>query len=206
VSDLFREQYVDLATREERIRIFGEECLSIMPERCLEEGLTLEIGCGHGHWLTAYSESKPEDACIGIDLITKRIDKSNRKKEKRNLPYLFFFKTEAQEFLENFPHSISFKRTVLLFPDPWPKKRHHKRRLIQHPFLDLLAARSVPNAELCFRTDHQDYFSWAVDQINCIDSWNLDPEAAWPFEHETFFQNILPEYQTLIAKLHCTKS
>lgn len=206
MSDLFREQYDDLATRQERIRNFGEECLSMIPERCLAEGLTLEIGCGHGHWLTAYSESNPEDACIGIDLITKRIDKSNKKKEKRALPYLFFFKTEAKEFLENFPDSLSFKRTVLLFPDPWPKKRHHKRRLIQHPFLDLLAARSVPNAELCFRTDHQDYFSWALDQINCIDSWHLDPEAAWPFEHETFFQNILPEYQTLIAKLHCTKS
>lgn len=202
MSDLFREQYVDLATREERIRLFGEECLSTIPEDRLADGLTLEIGCGHGHWLTAYSESSPEEACIGIDLITKRIEKSNKKKKRRDLPYLFFFKTEAKEFLENLPDSLILKRTVLLFPDPWPKKRHHKRRLIQHPFLDLLAARSVPNAELCFRTDHQDYFSWSVDQINCIDSWRIDPEAAWPFEHETFFQNILPEYQTLIAKLH----
>ena len=202
MSDLFREQYVDLATRKERIRLFGEECLSTIPNGSLADGLTLEIGCGHGHWLTAYSESNPNEPCIGIDLITKRIEKSNRKRERLDLPYLFFFKTEAKEFLENLPDSLILKRTVLLFPDPWPKKRHHKRRLIQRPFLDLLAARSVLNAELCFRTDHQDYFSWAVDQVNCIDSWRIDYKATWPFEHETFFQNILPEYQNFIAKLH----
>tara|TARA_B110000438_G_scaffold100750_1_gene99648 strand:- start:3337 stop:3960 length:624 start_codon:yes stop_codon:yes gene_type:complete len=199
VSDLFREQYVDLATRGERIRLFGEECLSTIPEDRLADGLTLEIGCGHGHWLTAYSEGKPDDPCIGIDLITKRIDKANSKREKRELPYLFFFKTEANEFLKNLPDDLLLKRTVLLFPDPWPKKRHHKRRLIQHPFLDLLASRSVLNAELCFRTDHEDYFAWAMDQVNGIESWNIEPEAVWPFEHETFFQNILPVHQTFIA-------
>ena len=159
MSDLFREQYVDLATRKERIRLFGEECLSTIPNGSLADGLTLEIGCGHGHWLTAYSESNPDEPCIGIDLITKRIEKSNRKRERLDLPYLFFFKTEAKEFLENLPDSLILKRTVLIFPDPWPKKRHHKRRLIQHSFLDLLALHSVPNAELCFRTDHEDYFT-----------------------------------------------
>ena len=202
MSDLFRKQYVDLATRVERIRLFGKKCLSTIPDRCLADGLTLEVGCGHGHWLTAYSESNPDYPCIGIDLITKRIEKSNRKRERLGLPYLFFFKTEAKEFLENLPDSLILKRTVLLFPDPWPKKRHHKRRLLQRPFLDLLAARSVPNAELCFRTDHQDYFSWAVEQINCTDSWRIDIEASFPFEHETFFQSILPEYQTFIAKFY----
>ena len=202
MSDLFREQYVDLTTRKERIRLFVEECLSTIPNGILADGLTLEIGCGHGHWLTAYSKSYSNDPCIGIDLITKRIEKSKRKRERLDLPYLFFFKTEAKEFLENLPDSLILKRTVLLFPDPWPKKRHHKRRLIQRPFLDLLAARSVANAELCFRTDHQDYFSWAVDHVNCNDSWRIDSKATWPFEHETFFQNILPEYQTFIARLH----
>ncbi len=202
MSDLFRVHHLDRTTREERIRRFCEECISVIPEKNLSDGLTLEIGCGHGHWLTAYSETLPNEPCIGIDLITKRIEKSNIKKTKRKLPFLFFFKTEAVEFLRCLPETIRIKRSIILFPDPWPKKRHHKRRLIQRPFLDLLAARSVPNAELCFRTDHQDYFSWSVDQVNGADSWHIDPDAVWPFEHETFFQNILPEYQTFIASHH----
>ena len=199
MSDLFRDQYVDLATRRERIRLFGEECLLTIPGGRLADGLTLEIGCGHGHWLTAYSESKPDDPCIGIDLITKRIDKANSKRKKRKLPYLFFFKTEANEFLESFPKDFLFKRTILLFPDPWPKKRHHKRRLIQLSFLEMLACRSLPSAELCFRTDHEDYFRWALDKVKDSKSWKLKTEAVWPFEHETFFQNMLPMHQTFIA-------
>ena len=199
MSDAFREEYGTPEARRERIRAFGEECLVSIPENRRQNGLTLEIGCGHGHWLTAYSESMPEETCIGIDLNTKRIEKARSKREKRGLPLLFFFKAEAMEFLEHLPETLRLRRTVLLFPDPWPKKRHHKRRLIRQPFLDLLASRSIPKAELCFRTDHEGYFDWTVKHINEIECWNIQSEVAWPFEHETFFQKILPEHQSFLA-------
>ena len=72
---------------------------------------------------------------VGIDLITKRVSKATAKKEKRNLSNLFFYKAEAVEFISLIPDSIKIQNTFVMFPDPWPKHKHHKRRLIQHDFL-----------------------------------------------------------------------
>ena len=201
MSDIFREKFATPEARRERIRAFGKECLASMSDHCLAQGVTLEIGCGHGHWLTAYAEMHMDEPCIGIDLNTKRIEKGNKKREKRNLPLLFFFKVEAMEFLDNLPEEFRIKRTVLMFPDPWPKKRHHKRRLVQKPFLDLLANRSVDGAEFCIRTDHLEYFEWAKESVREHPSWAVRNEAPWPFEHESFFQNILHEHQSFLATL-----
>ncbi|MFP6887999.1 MAG: SAM-dependent methyltransferase, partial [Opitutales bacterium] len=82
---------------------------------------------------------------------------------------------------------------------PWPKKRHHKRRLVQKPFLDLLAEWSVDGAELCMRTGHSEYFEWARESVEEHPSWTIRNEAPWPFEHETFFQKILPDHQSFLA-------
>ena len=131
--------------------------------------------------------------------MTKRIQKAENKRRKRNLSSLFFFKTEALEFLEAMPETLRFRRIIVLFPDPWPKKRHFKRRLVQPAFLDLLHSRSLPGGELCFRTDYGPYFDWAVERVEDHDFWILRDEAPWPFEHETFFQNILPEHQSFLA-------
>lgn len=199
MSDAFREKYGSPEERRDRIRSFCESSLAEVSEEARTRGFTLEIGCGHGHWLAAYAEANPQEACIGLDLMTKRIEKAENKRRKRNLSSLFFFKTEAVEFLEAMPEELRFRRIVVLFPDPWPKKRHFKRRLVQPAFLDLLRTRSRPEAELCFRTDYGPYFDWAVERVEDHDLWNLRDEAPWPFEHETFFQNILPEHQSFVA-------
>ena len=121
MSDLFREQYVDLATRGERIRLFGEECLSTIPEDRLADGLTLEIGCGHGHWLTAYSEGKPDDPCIGIDLITKRIDKATVKGKSANFLIFSFLKRKPMSFLKTCLTIYFLKELFSCFPIHGPR-------------------------------------------------------------------------------------
>ncbi len=199
MSDVFRQQYASPEERRDRVRAFCEACLDEVSEEAGNRGFTLEIGCGHGHWLVAYAETRPQEACIGLDLMTKRIEKAEKKRRKRNLTSLFFFKTDAVEFLECAPEELRFCRIVVLFPDPWPKKRHFKRRLIRPAFLELLHSRSLPEAELCFRTDYGPYFDWAVEHVEEHDLWNLRDEAPWPFEHETFFQNLLPEHQSFVA-------
>ena len=162
--------------------------------------LTLEIGCGHGHWLTAYAERNPKKLCIGIDLITKRIELAKKKKEKRKLPLLHFMKAEAIEFLEGMGESSKLIETILLFPDPWPKKRHHKRRLLNKAFLDLLADRTVAGGKMYFRTDYEEYFDWTAEKVENHASWTVATAQSWPFEHETYFQNILPNHKSLTAK------
>ena len=93
--------------------------------------ILFEAGCGHGHWLTSYAEAHPETICVGVDLISWRIRKGLDKRDKRGLKNLFFYKAELGEFMDVYQRAISFERTVLLFPDPWPKARHHRRRMVQ---------------------------------------------------------------------------
>jgi len=59
----------------------------------------------------------------------------------------------------------SIARAFVLFPDPWPKARHHKRRLVQAPFLDALAQALAPGAELRMATDHADYLEWILERL-----------------------------------------
>lgn len=173
-----------------------ERYKDVLPE--LRGGL-LEIGCGHGHWLTAYAEQHPEQFCVGVDLINRRIQKSTTKADKRALHNIRFIKAEAIEWLEVVPDGIGIDRVMVLFPDPWPKKRHHRRRLIQAEFLQLLAGKMAPAGQLFFRTDHEPYFDWAREVIHEHPQWNLDSEFHWPLEQSTYFQEIMGAHQSLCA-------
>ena len=84
--------------------------------------VNLEIGCGHGHWLTSLASSHRNELFIGIDLLSKRVRKADRKKELAHLDNVFFLKAEASEFLEALPEKIHIKNTFVMYPDPWPKK------------------------------------------------------------------------------------
>ncbi|WP_309385417.1 tRNA (guanine(46)-N(7))-methyltransferase TrmB [Cerasicoccus frondis] len=185
-----------LKFRAERIERLREWCVTHLGDA---ERRVLEIGCGHGHFLTAYATEHPEQSCVGIDLVTKRIDKGNAKAEKRNLTQLCFLKAELSEFLEALPEGMLFERVFMLFPDPWPKKRHFKNRMIQPAFLERLVEITTPEADFCYRTDHEGYFAWTVEHIEASPQWRIDPEAPWPLEETSFFQDMMDSWQSLIA-------
>lgn len=189
--------------REERIAELRKKLGEVLPAdvACGSRPLTLEIGCGHGHFLAAYSAAFPQEFCLGLDLISKRIERANRKRELAALDNLAFFKAEATELLLALPNDCRLGKIFFLFPDPWPKKRHHKNRLIQTEMLDRLAERTSTGARLHFRTDHAEYFDWSRELVDAHPLWERLPDAPWPFEHETYFQKILPDaFQSLIAE------
>ena len=161
-------------------------------------GFHLEIGCGHGHWLSSFAQVKPDEIFVGIDLLSRRINKSEQKKNNLKLDNLFFLKAEANEFLEAIPNNLSILSTFIMFPDPWPKKRHFKKRLIQNDFLDSLANVSAPNSNLFFRTDHQGYFNWTTSIIQKSTNW-LKSQKKWPHESSSFFQDLFQSSFTLTA-------
>ena len=159
----------------------------------------LEIGCGHGHWLAGYAAAYPDDYCIGIDLMSRRIEKTLRKKTKQGLNNLRAYKAEANEFLDCLPPGVSFERVFIMYPDPWPKQRHHRRRLLQSAFLSRLAEYTLPGAQLYFRTDQQPYFEWACRRLRTHSDWQMEASLPWPYEQETFFQKILPQHVSFTA-------
>jgi tRNA (guanine-N7-)-methyltransferase len=164
------------------------------------EKIFFEAGCGHGHWLASFAEVHPATRCVGIDLVSWRIRKCLQKREKRGLQNLHFYKAELNEFLEVLPGSIRFDTTVLLFPDPWPKARHHRRRMVQTAFLDELARRTDPGGRFCFRSDDRPYFDWTIEHLEAHPNWRIDGSAEWPHENDTYFQDLMEEYFSVIAE------
>lgn len=162
--------------------------------------ILFEAGCGHGHWLTSYAEQNTEQCCVGIDLISHRIRKGQEKSEKRGLKNLHFIKAELGEFLEVLPERIRFDLTILLFPDPWPKARHHRRRMVQHGFLDEVAKRTASGGRFCFRSDDRPYYDWTIEHLEEHSGWQIDANAEWPHEMETYFQSMMEEFHSVVAR------
>jgi tRNA (guanine-N7-)-methyltransferase len=158
-----------------------------------------EVGCGHGHFLTAYAAAHPEKCCIGVDLVSERIERADRKRERAQVPNLHFIRAEARLFLECLPSHSRITEVFILFPDPWPKSRHHKHRVLQAEFLSSLAARCEPGARLYFRTDYRPYFEDAAATLRESHAWEL-VEQPWPFEFETVFQSRAEQHHSLIAQ------
>ncbi|MDR2429813.1 MAG: tRNA (guanosine(46)-N7)-methyltransferase TrmB [Puniceicoccales bacterium] len=183
--------------RIKRIATLREHLARQLPD---PRNLVLELGCGLGHFLTAYAAAHPEHTCLGIDLRTRRIERALRKRDNATLHNLHFLKADAFELLQALPSVTRISNTFLLFPDPWPKKRHHKNRLIQPRLLDLLATHAAPTkTHLYFRSDHTDYLEWTRTELEKHPAWTLLHNAPWPFEAETYFSQRLPIHQSLVA-------
>lgn len=161
---------------------------------------TFEIGCGHGHWLAAYAQQHPEEFCLGIDLITDRIEKCHRKQAKQKINNIGFIKAEASELMDALMPEVAFRKIFILYPDPWPKKRHHKNRFIQSENLSRLADHAESGAQLHFRTDDENYFAWTLTELKNHPRWRILHDAPWPFETETFFEKILKAKRDVIAE------
>lgn len=161
--------------------------------------IVCELGAGHGHFLTAYAQTHPNEFCLGVDILEDRVARALRKRDRAALPNLHFLQAEATLLLSTLPDTAVIQRTFVLFPDPWPKTRHHKHRLIQRDFLSLLRSRSKIGTELFFRSDHLDAFESARNHVLAHSSWRMC-ERSWPFEFETVFQKRAPHYYSFCAE------
>ncbi len=165
-----------------------------------------EVGCGHGHFLTAYATGNRSEVCIGVDIASDRIVRARKKAERARLPHLHFLRTEASLFLDALPPSVRISSLFILFPDPWPKLRHHKHRVLQPEFLAKVARCAAPACRLHFRTDFEPYFKEARAVAAESPSWSL-VEAPWPFEFETVFQSRAADgYFSFIAEVRPTRT
>jgi tRNA (guanine-N7-)-methyltransferase len=158
-----------------------------------------EIGSGHGHFLVRYATEHPGKFCLGVDIQIERIGRSEKKRRAAGLANCHFLRAEAREVLHALPAEVTLAEIWILFPDPWPKARHNKNRLLKPEFLEDLAARAGEGAALYFRTDHTEYFREAETAFHGSPVWRVDPAAPWPLEHETVFQARAPAYYSLVA-------
>ena len=117
----------------------------------------LEIGFGNGDTLVVAAAKTPDSDFIGVEVHEPGVGHCLIKAREADIDNLRVVAHDAMEVLENQVPDKSLSRVNLYFPDPWPKKRHHKRRIVQPPFLDLLARKLMPGGKFCIATDWQNY-------------------------------------------------
>ena len=117
----------------------------------------LEIGFGMGETTAAIAAAHPENDYLGIEVHTPGVGSLLKQIAELELPNVRVIQHDAVEVLNQMIAPSTFDGVHIFFPDPWPKKRHHKRRLIQPPFIALLVGRMKPGAYLHVATDWQEY-------------------------------------------------
>lgn len=117
----------------------------------------LEIGFGMGETTAAIAAGHPENDYLGIEVHTPGVGGLLKRIEADGLSNLRVIQHDAVEVLRDMIAPDSLDGAHIFFPDPWPKKRHHKRRLVQPPFVELLASRLKPGGYVHLATDWQEY-------------------------------------------------
>jgi tRNA (guanine-N7-)-methyltransferase len=126
--------------------------------------LVVEIGFGRGEFLLTLAERQAETAFVGIEVSYKRAHKMARRLARMDLGNVRLLAESAERAVEELLAPGSVAEFWINFSDPWPKKRHHKRRLIQPSFVGDLATRLVPGGTLEIATDDPGYAEW-IDAV-----------------------------------------
>jgi len=132
------------------------------------ETLVLEIGFGKGHFLRNYAKACPQYYFLGIERFlqwTRHTKKRLIKDECLNVKLLCGL---AQDVLRDYFENDIFDEIHVLFPDPWPKRRHHKHRILQKPYLELFHQKLKSGGALHITTDHKDYFNDAMKAFETL--------------------------------------
>lgn len=124
----------------------------------------LEVGFGAGEHLVWQAQAHPHIGLIGAEPYEMGMAKLLTKLEESPLNTIRLYEGDGREIIEALPDA-SLGRFFLLFPDPWPKTRHHKRRFLQMEMLDQLARVLKPGAELRFATDDKSYLPYALERL-----------------------------------------
>lgn len=125
--------------------------------------LEVDLGCGEGTFLTGMAAQHPERDFLGVERMLGRVEKTVRKIDGLKLENAKIIRLESAYTVAWLLPGASVSRLHLLCPDPWPKKKHAARRLVnQNEFLDGLARILTPGGEFLLKTDDQPYFEDAL--------------------------------------------
>lgn len=122
-----------------------------------EAPVTLEIGFGMGHSLVAMAKAAPERNFIGVEVHRPGVGACLMEAEQQGVANLRVIEFDAVEVLEQWLSDACLDRVQIFFPDPWHKTKHHKRRLIQPGFVQLLRRKMQPGGVLHLATDWENY-------------------------------------------------
>lgn len=126
--------------------------------------LVVEVGFGDGGYLAHLAETHPTWNLLGVEVSPASTTRAFRRMQRAGITNVRLYVGHARFVVRNLLPPQRLHRIYVNFPDPWPKKRHHARRLLRAPFFRLLSTRLEDGGALWFTTDHAEYFSFALDE------------------------------------------
>lgn len=145
--------------------------------------MELDLGCGRGRFLLARAAANPALNFLGVDRLLIRLRKLDRRAVAAGLSNIRLLRGDAEEAIGTRIPAGAVSTCYVYFPDPWPKRRHHGRRLVSAAFIDALDRILAPAGVIHMATDHAEYFA-AMQKV-----WDADPRFRRippyePTEHE----------------------
>ena len=150
---------------------FTEQCIDLEKTFHRQCQVVLEIGFGMGQSLAIQAEQNPDKNYLGVEVHRPGVGALLSAIEKKRLENIRLFCADAVGVLNHCIEDLSLAKVQIFFPDPWPKKRHHKRRLIQSNFVKLLHAKLQPGGELHLATDWQSYAEHMLAVLENTTGW-----------------------------------
>ena len=131
----------------------------------------IEYCSGNGEWILERAKAHPEVNWVAVEIRFDRVRKIHSKRTNEKVTNLFIVCGEAQVFTREYLHSNSVEMMYVNFPDPWPKDRHAKHRLIQAPFMNDVLTVMKPGGKAQLVSDAQEYIEQMKEEIGKVSNW-----------------------------------
>lgn len=194
-----------------------ERMATLLPDRLLPDGplvpreafgrvgpVVVEIGSGHGAAAIAFCAGHPEADVVAVEVHVPGVARMLAAADRAGVRNLWVHPDDALPFLTDRVAPASLEAVHLFFPDPWPKKKHAKRRFVQQHTLDLLASRLVPGGVLRIATDHEVYAGHARRQLAHHGRWSVVEGERPPWRPDDGFEAKGVRAGRLVTELTCT--
>ncbi len=152
--------------------------------------LHMEIGCGHGDFLVEKSLKNPNVNFLGIEPRWRRVNSIMKKINHIDNNNVRIVSEYVDKSITNFISANIFERIYIIHPDPWPKRRHHKNRLIQQNFLDALSSLLQKDGIVQISTDHTGYSEWMMKEFSRHKDFECHKEELQEDRVITFFEKV----------------
>ena len=160
--------------------LVGSRGWPFIEQRAQDRDIVADIGFGFGESVLGYAASKPEELVLGFEIHLPGVGSLCDALQREQIDNVVIAQADAQLFLADEVPDGALAGVRLFFPDPWPKKRHHKRRFIREHIVDLLARKIRVGGFLHIATDVPDYAEDAVGVLESDGRWQVSAERGRP--------------------------